>query len=267
MDGLHGGTRSALPASLTTSHNDRHRDEPDDHERADAFDDPRQHRAGRRFRGGTVLALDDPALEVREGDGVLLLPLDLSALALGHLPGERGGIEQLQLRGRRLASVHAAGVDGVLVVLVPDRPVGLRNLPLRRDGADSFVLPVNECRLSVGKDVRFHEEVVQRAAVLSDGRNQAVVRLIGDDEGRLKGVIALDGDFHVDGDDELIVLSKERHRVTRRGGHGHSGDESENGQRSQYGVDSPDNNGTAHGATLVVASVPRRLFERQYYSP
>lgn len=85
-------------APLTTSYNDCHRDESDDHERSDAADDPGQELAGRQRGGRTVLALYHAAREIGEADGVSLLVLDLSAIALGHLPGKRSGIGQSQLR-------------------------------------------------------------------------------------------------------------------------------------------------------------------------
>ena len=50
-----------------------------------------------------------------------------------------------------------------------DRAVGLRDLPLPRYGADSFVLPVVEFRLGIGEDIRLQEEVVQGATALCDG--------------------------------------------------------------------------------------------------
>lgn len=85
-------------APLTASYNDCHRDESDDHERSDAADDPGQELAGRQRGGGTVLALDHASREIGEADGVSLVALDFSAIALGHLPGKRGGIGQSQLR-------------------------------------------------------------------------------------------------------------------------------------------------------------------------
>lgn len=85
-------------APLTASYNNCHRDESDDHERSDAADDPGQELAGRQRGGRTVLALDHAAREIGEADGVSLLVLDLSAIALGHLPGKRSGIGQSQLR-------------------------------------------------------------------------------------------------------------------------------------------------------------------------
>ena len=85
-------------APLTASYNDCHRDESDDHERPDAADDPGQELAGRHRGGGAVPALDHAAREIGEADGVSLVALDFSAIALGHLPGKRSSIGQSQLR-------------------------------------------------------------------------------------------------------------------------------------------------------------------------